>query len=583
MDHIVELIENEAWEDALGEYLKYSDDNEMDDEAYIVGATIMEHYREYDSMLSFIRNGLKSNPGNYELYVLLGNYYSVRNTNQAYLSYENAVYHCLESGTEDDLAYVKKLADDYRRANTIDVRNVSFVILSYNTFEYTRGCIESIRKYCFKDCYEIVVVDNASLDGSLEWLRDQSDIILIENTENQGFPAGCNQGINSADPKNDILLLNNDTIMMPESLFWLRMGLYRNNNTGAAGAVTNSAGNDQIVGEGFDTDDPDEFVSLSREINIPEANPYESKSYLVMFAMLIRRSVIDEIGLLDERFSPGNFEDNDYGMRLFENGYDCVLCHNCFIYHFGSKSFGRDVNKYLELYMTNREKFRRKWGFYSDYYTHSRKDVLKLIESDPDDHISVLEIGCGLGGTLEKIRYQYPNSDVHGVEIENTIADIGGKRYDIVQGDIENMTMVEREYDYILFPDVLEHLRNPEILLIKMQRYLKPDGRIIASIPNIMNATVIHDLLLGNFTYQDAGILDRTHLRFFTLNEIKRMFLRAGLIIDRIDNTVLPDESTEAYKEFFDELMKINGVGPKELFDTYQYIVRASKGSGDGK
>ena len=71
----------------------------------------------------------------------------------------------------------------------------SIVILSWNTLDFTRECIESIRRFTKEGTYEIIVVDNASEDGSREWLREQTDVRLVENTKNEGFPKGCNQGM----------------------------------------------------------------------------------------------------------------------------------------------------------------------------------------------------------------------------------------------------------------------------------------------------------------------------------------------------------------------------------------------------
>lgn len=574
MEDIINRIEKGQWEEALELFLEYAEIEKMDERAFIVGATIMEHYDKRDTMLSLITDGLKLNHGNYELYILLGNYYRTINPDQAYLSYENALYYSIRSGSDDDTKEIRSIIDDLKQNEHINVRNVSFAILSFNTLDYTKKCIESIRTTCFDDCYEIVVVDNGSSDGSTEWLQGQKDIILIENKENIGFPAGCNRCIDAAYKDNDIFLLNNDTIVLPNSLFWLRMGLYSSGRVGATGSVTNYAGNGQMIDARFDS--LEEYIRFGVENNIPLLNPYELKSFLVMFAMLIRRDAMDKIGVLDERFTPGNYEDDDYGLRLMENGYDCVLCHNSFIFHYGSASFGKDPDKYKILMENNREKIRKKWDFYSDYYTHTREDVIALIDSSNDSGISVLEVGCGLGSTLARIRYLYPNSDVHGIEIVEKIAEIGSRRLDIVCGDIEAMDLGDTKYDYILFPDVLEHLRYPEIVLQRVRGNLKDGGYIIASIPNFMNAAVIHDLLRGNLTYCDGGILDRTHLRFYTLNEIYKMFDRNGYVIQKAEGIIMKQESTENFGEFFDKLLSIEGIASREQFDTYQYLIKAS-------
>ncbi len=360
MDTILELIENNLWDEALKQFIDHTEHENTNEQACIIGATIMEHYDEYDSMFKFIRGGLMLNPYNYELYLLLGNYYRTKNILQAYLSYENALYHCLNTGSDDDRSIIEQLL-----RNTADFtgqfpKKVSFIVLSYNTLDYTKACIESIRNTCYSQCYELIVVDNASNDGSVEWLSEQNDIILIKNDENKGFPAGCNQGIKAASQNNDIFLLNNDTILLPNSLFWLRIGLYDDEKVGATGAVTNYATNGQIIGGKYDT--TEEYIRFGTSINIPDANPYEEKNFLVMFAMLIKRKCFNVVGLLDELFTPGNFEDNDYGLRIMENGYKCILCHNSYIYHFGSKSFGKNAEAFKDLYYTNLAKFKKKWG-----------------------------------------------------------------------------------------------------------------------------------------------------------------------------------------------------------------------------
>lgn len=98
------------------------------------------------------------------------------------------------------------------------VNKTSIVILSYNTYELTKTCIESIRRFTPPGSYEVIVVDNGSEDSSSAWLKEQKDIKLLVNEENKGFPAGCNQGIKIAAEGNDILLLNSDVIVTPR---WL--------------------------------------------------------------------------------------------------------------------------------------------------------------------------------------------------------------------------------------------------------------------------------------------------------------------------------------------------------------------------
>lgn len=116
----------------------------------------------------------------------------------------------------------------------------SIVILTHNKLDYTKLCIESIRTYTKPDQYELIVVDNASTDGTVAWLRGQPDIKVVWNQHNEGFPRGCNQGIEISTGDN-ILLLNNDTVVTANWLEQLTTALYSSDEIGAVGPATNSA------------------------------------------------------------------------------------------------------------------------------------------------------------------------------------------------------------------------------------------------------------------------------------------------------------------------------------------------------
>lgn len=574
MNRIIESIQAENWDSALKLFLEYSESNPLDTDAYIVGATIMEHYENRETMFSFITEGLRSDPCNHELYMLLGNYYRGINADLAYLSYENALYHSIRGkGCDEDTALIKAVLEEYSKNHTITVNNVSFVILSYNELDLTRECISSIREYCYDKCYEIIVVDNASTDGSVEWLREQKDIVLIENKTNAGFPAGCNRGIRTAKASNDIFLLNNDTRLLPNSLYSLRMGLYQNDSIGAAGAVTNHASRDQVIETDCRSDD--DFVKFASVNNIPSSNSYEHRMYLIMFAMLIKRKCLDDTGLLDERFTPGNFEDNDYGIRLNQNGYKCVLCHNCFIYHAGSASFGKDARRYNSLFVTNKNKFREKWGFAYDHYSTVRSDLIDMISSDRNDPISVFEVGCGFGETLSRIKYRFPNAVVSGIEAVEQIAGIANKRMDIIYGDIESFEL-DGSYDYIVMADVLECLNDPGPVLLKMKKHLNRGGCILVSVRNAMNAGDIYELLTDSLTYNEADRSPIPQLHRFTLGSIRQLIDNSGYMISDVYTTFLPDKTTDAHDTFFDALLNIDGVACREEFDAYQFLMRIS-------
>lgn len=255
----------------------------------------------------------------------------------------------------------KEIEDCERKVEYKNIQQslTSIIILTYNKLDYNKLCIESIRQYTEPGSYEIIVIDNHSTDGTVEWLQCQEDISLILNSENIGFPAGCNQGIKAANG-DSILLLNNDTIVTPNWLSNLKKCLCSSSNIGAVGAVTNSCSNFQSVVCEYSS--IKEMIRFAQQFNNSSPELWENRARLVGFCMLMRTDVVNQIGLLDETFSPGNFEDDDYSLRIRNAGYRLVLCWDTFIHHFGSVSFGEQAVQFSNLLESNRRKFIEKWG-----------------------------------------------------------------------------------------------------------------------------------------------------------------------------------------------------------------------------
>ena len=473
--------------------------------------------------------------------------------------------------SNENIEFIKNY--NYKQKDN-DIRFTSIILLTYNKLEYTKICIESIRKFTPKGKYEIIVVDNNSNDGTLDWLKEQDDLKVIYNNYNAGFPKGCNQGIKIS--KGDsILLLNNDTVVTPNWLNILDKTLYSSEKIGAVGSITNSCSNGQAINVNYNN--IDEMINFSKSINTYNENNHEFKLWLVGFCFLVKKNILNEVGYLDEIFTPGNFEDNDLSFRILEKGYSLVLCRDSFIHHYGSVSFKENELEYQNINFLNLKKFNAKWGFDLIYSTYPRYELINLIDKDINDNINILEVGCGAGATLLALKNLYKNANLYGIEISENAGKVARGIADIIIGNIENVTLPyeEKYFDYIILGDVLEHLVDPWKTLDKLRKYLKDDGYIIASIPNIMHIGVIRQILTGNFTYEDAGILDRTHLRFFTAYEIQQMLLKCGFNLDNIYSKEVFISEDE--KNLINDLCKITNEGYKQQYLTYQYILKASK------
>lgn len=203
-------------------------------------------------------------------------------------------------------------------------------------------------------------------------------------------------------------------------------------------------------------------------------------------------------------------------------------------------------------------------------------------EKNTKEEFTLLEVGCNAGQNLKALYEIYPKAKFHGVDILPEATEQARKNFP--QGAFHTFNIEDppfyfnnRKYDYILCPDVLEHLNYPKGVLKYLKTILKPDGYIFANIPNLMNWSLIANLLIfGNFTYTQTGLLDYDHKHLFTLNEIKNLF-KEDFIIDDIFS-IKVGEIPKNYQEFFISLANAsNGNVNIDQYETFTYMLAAYK------
>lgn len=484
MDNIKSAIERQNYIEAfelLKEYVSIHPT--FTDTIAILEASIYIGLDDFHAALPCIQEGLKYNPANHELYFMLGiAYEAFFQCHKAYLCFENALFYCKDNVT--DYSVIEEHFLRFKNQTGTLVPKASIIILNFNQLAYTKNCITSIRKLCPPSAYEIICVDNGSLESPEEWLKAQPDIKYQINHENLGFAGGCNVGIRLAEPDNDIFLLNNDTLLTENALFWLRMGLYEKEEIGASGAVSNCASNRQAVTENFQS--LSECLDYGFTHNIPMDQPLSYRITLIGFAMLIKRCALNKTGLLDERFYPGNFEDNDYCTRLILNNYKLVVCKNSFIYHFGSAGFSMlkehiPTENYKSTLDINRNLYIDKWHINPQNCFLWHAELIDLMNpNDKTKAINCLDIGCACGATLLEIKNHYPNAEIYGIESDLCHADFASHIATVALGNIETMDFpFDVLFDYIFLEDIPEHLTDPEPLLTKLKPHLSKQGIII--------------------------------------------------------------------------------------------------------
>lgn len=234
----------------------------------------------------------------------------------------------------------------------------SVVIVTHNQWEYTRQCLDGIRMRT-DEPIEIIVVDNASTDDTVSRLRERGDVLLIENATNRGFPAAANQGISAARGAY-VLLLNNDVVVTTGWLRRLLDAFACDSNLGLVGPCSNCVSGEQRIEVGYN-----ELSSLDGWAWGWSKRHRGEKTLtdrLVGFCLLIRREVVDAVGLLDERFGVGCFEDDDFCRRALLAGYRAAIVWDSFVHHFGSRTFLGSGVPFAGILEENRRRYLEKWS-----------------------------------------------------------------------------------------------------------------------------------------------------------------------------------------------------------------------------
>lgn len=195
----------------------------------------------------------------------------------------------------------------------------------------------------------------------------------------------------------------------------------------------------------------------------------------------------------------------------------------------------------------------------------------------------VLELGCSVG-TQSKVLRDELGCEVTGVEL-NPLAARQAETYcsKVVVGNLDLMDFEaefpSQRFDVVLCADVLEHIYNPTALLRRIKNVIGPSGYVVASIPNVVHIALIFEMLQGKFDYRDKGLLDDSHIRFFTRSSLIRTFSDAGFKIDHLDRGLANafqteftvSNCTQADRDILDYLRANN----EECF-TYHFIVKAT-------
>ncbi|MHB1121604.1 MAG: glycosyltransferase [Ramlibacter sp.] len=241
---------------------------------------------------------------------------------------------------------------------------VSVVVLCYNNLALTQACLSTVEQRSFWPGLDLVVVDNASTDGTREYLRQFAAtrpwVKLVLNDRNLGFAAGNNVGLAAASGE-ILVMLNNDTQVAPGWLHALWRHLARDPGLGMIGPVTNNIGNEAKIDVGYS--DPAAMPEWAVPYTVRHSGQQTDCRVLAFFCAALRRRVYEEVGGLDESFGLGFFEDDDYCNRVRAAGWRLAIAEDAFVHHHLSASFDQlKAASRQALFDKNKAIYERKWG-----------------------------------------------------------------------------------------------------------------------------------------------------------------------------------------------------------------------------
>ncbi len=410
----------------------------------------------------------------------------------------------------------------------------TIVIVTYNQLDYTRECLDSvISRTTFP--FELIIVDNGSSDGTVEFLRTLENVQLIENHKNRGFPAAVNQGVDAA--RGDaIALLNNDTIVTTGWLERLRNVLDSNETIGAVGPLTNRTAGPQRIPAKYTLKNLDDFAWRLRLQNCGQRI---STPDVTGFCMLVDRKVFNEVGKLDESFDLGLYEDVDFCTRIVQSGFDISIACDSFVHHFGHKSFQAAEVDEERLAVENENKLYHKWGL-KNYIVRSEDQLQGGGEWNYESPISLhWDDGLNPARQLLASFSDRCHSTLVVVADENdlALAETVRERYgcqvvicterdqhidDFQFSTMDELLEQQLQFDAIICREFNRH-RNSTGLLNQMHRLLREDGELYFSVPNARSAARVNALITGTW---EVDTWDPS-LKFFTRRELEKL-LYAG-------------------------------------------------------
>lgn len=441
------------------------------------------------------------------------------------------------------------------------MRPIAVKIISNGNVGQLENAVGSIREYDREiECQ--VLARQEDLETA-EWCREQQICVGEYGGEGQAFSSVLVDAM-KRDADCDVLLLSAEIRCLPFCLERMRQVLYEQEKAG--GVIPQLVTEDVIAGRKY-------FKDLSDYATKQRRGDAKRIADLGYRAVLLSRDFLQCVEWDEEYLYPYNLL-LDVLAQGTRGGYGFYSVSNALAEECAEDSFQCGVERGQER---DYQHLIGKWqvGY---MLRQPNTDLFPFLPEDKGECFRVLEVGCSTGANLMGIGNLYPQAELYGLEINPRAAELAAAYGNVKAGNIEeqDVDFGDVTFDYIIFGDVLEHLRDPKGALEYCRSLLSEGGRVIASVPNLMHWSVMRVLIDGYFPYGDFGLLDRTHIHFFTYYEMISMFAGAGyevLKVDFVEHGGIPQE----VQGFVQQLVDMSESAEEFMFRAFQYQILAEK------
>ncbi|MGD8777575.1 MAG: glycosyltransferase [Ignavibacteria bacterium] len=446
---------------------------------------------------------------------------------------------------------------------------VDIIFLTYNRLKYFQKTLESLKNNT-RYPHRIIVVDNASENKMVNYLKENelSFHKVIYNKSNEwtaAFQKGI--GVSTSDP----FIVCDPDILVPniEGKCWLERLIELHEKNEDMGLIALNL-------------DPSNKPEKMPDVYISDKTKYNDDITLSNVGTVMQ-------AIKRKYFNFSYNTDWETCEKIRQNGGKVGFANNIIAYHLGWNE-GKDYPDYMvdkfkyfknnygvdtyKMYTQNSDILKAMDSSVEQYYEYNRPEVQKLVNPNSK---KILDVGCGSGVMAFELKEKL-NAEVWGIEpVEKAAKKAETKLDKVISGSIESALdkLPDNYFDSIIFADVLEHLVDPKEIIESIKLKLKSKGEIVTSIPNVRHWTMIKKLIEGDWRYEDAGILDKTHLRFFTIDTAIELFSKCGFNVEELSATFsekyqYPDELLTTLNKFGYNVSTL-----QEHSQYYQYLLKS--------